>query len=81
MYESTSKRMCPFYKCQRKKSDGSLFLYCENLRLNFKSKSGRRRYVCGYCTNGGYKGDKECTWHAELTRYYSELEETDRNNT
>lgn len=72
MYEPGSKRLCPFYRHQRKKSDGSIFLYCENLRMNFESKESRRRYVCGYCTHGGYKDGTECTWHAEMVRRYEE---------
>ena len=40
--------------------------------MNFESKESRRRYVCGYCTHGGYKDGTECTWHAEMIRRYEE---------
>lgn len=64
--------MCPFYGRERRASDGSQVLYCENLRIKFKSKKSRRRYVRGFCAGGGYSNGKECTWHAELMRCYEE---------
>lgn len=76
MYESTSMNLCPFYRRQRKSGSGTIFLYCENLRVSFESKESRRRYVCGYCTNGGYRKGVECTWHAEMMRRYDKQNKT-----
>lgn len=74
MHEMVGYEVCPFYQYEKKNATGEYVLMCENLKVRFKNKKSRRRFLYGYCAHGGFFEGKECTWHAELRKCYENAE-------